>query len=386
MFDLLLFLALSVAALAATQAASLALVARRLRRARGPARTRALPPITLLRPVCGLEHALEETLRSSFRLEAEGYEIVFCIARPDDPAAPLLRRLIAEHPGVPARLLVGDDRDFANPKLNNLLKGWRAARHDWIVMADSNLMLPPDYLQRLVAAWTPGTGLVSSPATGADPQGLWAALEAAFLNTHQARWQLLADEIGQGHAQGKTLFWRRDILDAAGGLAALAGELAEDIAATELVRRRGLAVRIVPAAFVQPLGRRRPAQVWRRQLRWARLRRMGVPALYAAEALCGALPPAMLTAALAGAGVAPWAALPLLLGAWYGAEAALAAAAGWPHGPRDLVAWMLRDLLLPALWVAGWTGSGVTWHGHALRAPGRHGRRGRRGARRIGHV
>ena len=130
---------------------------------------------------------------------------------------PLVERLIAAHPGAAARLLVGDDRISGNPKLNNLAKGWAAARHDWIVMTDSNVELPPDYLAILFARWTPGTGLVSSPPAGTRPEGFWAALEAAFLNTYQARWQLAADQIGLGFAQGKNLFWRRDILDDAGG-------------------------------------------------------------------------------------------------------------------------------------------------------------------------
>ena len=96
-------------------------------------------------------------------------------------------------------------------------------------MADSNVLLPRDYLAILLARWTPGTGLVSSPPAGVRPEGFWAELECAFLDTYQARWQLVADQIGNGFAQGKTLFWRRDILDAAGGPAALGAEMAEDL-------------------------------------------------------------------------------------------------------------------------------------------------------------
>ncbi len=59
--------------------------------------------------------------------------------------------------------------------------------------------------------------------------GFWGELECAFLDTYQARWQLAADQLGNGFAQGKTLFWRRDILDAAGGPAALGAEMAEDL-------------------------------------------------------------------------------------------------------------------------------------------------------------
>jgi ceramide glucosyltransferase len=358
----------AVAALSAVQVLGIAVVWRRLGRAPDRADIRDTPAITLLRPVCGLENNLDETLRSTFALEARDYEILFCAARADDPAAPLIERLIAAYPGVTARILVGDDRPTGNPKLDNLLKGWAAARHDWIVMADSNLLLPPDYLRQLVALWTPGTGLVSSPATGAAPEGMAARIEAAFLNGYQARWQLFADEISQGYAQGKTLFWRRDILDAAGGPAALGRELAEDVAATKLVRSQGLKVRVARAAFAQPLGRRSFPEIWRRQVRWARVRRVGFPALYVGEILSGAFLPTLLVAGLASAGVLSWVALPALLAVWYGLELALASRAGWPARPRDLFAALLRDLMIPAVWVAGWAGSGFTWRGTVLSA------------------
>ena len=85
-----------------------------------------------------------------------------------------------------------------------MLKGWRAARRDWIVIADSNVLMPRDYIERLFATWRADTGLVASPPIGCRPHGFWAELECAFLNTYQARWQYLADALGVGFAQGKT--------------------------------------------------------------------------------------------------------------------------------------------------------------------------------------
>src|SRR5579862_932468 len=119
-----------------------------------------LPPISIVRPVCGLDNFLEETLRTSFELAYPHFELIFCVASARDPAIPVVQRLIAEHPAVAARLLIGDDRVNQNPKLNNCVKGWRSARHAWIALADSNVLMPPDYLQRLLAAWRPDTGLV----------------------------------------------------------------------------------------------------------------------------------------------------------------------------------------------------------------------------------
>lgn len=369
---ILIVLAVFCAAALALHLASAVLVAARLRRAKvAPAMPRVLPQITLLRPVCGLDPLDAETLGSSFGLDYPTYEVIFCAASADDPVVPLIHRLIAAHPGTRARLMIGEDRITTNPKLNNLAKGWAAARSDWIVMADSNLLLPPDYLRTLVAAWTPGTGLVSSPPVGIRPQGLWGAVECAFLNAYQARWQLAADQVGLGFAQGKTLFWNRKILDHAGGLAALGAEIAEDVNATKLVRAAGLNVRLTPQPFAQPIGQRSFAEVWGRQLRWARVRRLGFPALFVPEVLTGAVAPMAALTAVVAAGAAPLASLPAYALVWYGTEAALARGAGWPMGPRDLAAALLRDLMVPAVWTWAWAGRDFVWRGNTMAAPAR---------------
>ena len=213
-------------------------------RFRCPERTTPLPPppdapaISIVRTVCGIESHSELTLGSVYGLDYPRYEVLYCCARADDPILPLIRRLIAANPRVPSRILIGDDHINGNPKLNNVAKGWHGAAHPWIVMADSNVLMPVDYLQRLLASWRPNTGLVCSTPAGSRPIGFWAEVECGFLNTLQARWQYAAEAIGLGFAQGKTMLWRRDILDEAGGIRALGVELAEDAASTKLVRRR----------------------------------------------------------------------------------------------------------------------------------------------------
>lgn len=356
---------LALAALTGVHLTSLALTARRYLPSEAP------PPnpsargakITLLRPVCGLDPFDEETLESSFLLDHPDLEILFCAERPEDPACALVRRLIARHPTKDARLLIGEDKISANPKLNNLVKGWAAARGEYVAMADSNLLLPPDYLDRLLAVWDEDCALVSSPAAGIRPGNLWGAVECAFLNGYQARWQLTADSVGLGFAQGKTLFVRKDWLDAAGGLGLLGREMAEDVAFTKLVRSHGRKVRLTRQVFAHPVGSRKAEAVWGRQLRWSRLRRDGFPGLFALEILQGGLPPALLLAASA-----PLIWLAPFLALWYGAEWALARLAGWPSGPRDVAAMILRDLSLPVLWASTWARRGFEWRGNAMGA------------------
>jgi ceramide glucosyltransferase len=327
--------------------------------------------VTIIRPVCGLDAYEEATLRSTFELDYPQLEILLCCGSAQDPVVPLVQRLIAEHPHVEARLLIGDDRVSENPKLNNVIKGWRAASHAWIVITDSNVLLPRDYIQRLFAAWTPGTGLVSAPPIGTRPANLWAELECAFLNGYQARWQFTADSFGYGFAQGKTLFWRRIDLERAGGIHALGAELAEDAASTKIVREQGLHVRLVDGAFPQPLGFRALPSVWSRQLRWARLRRATFPVVYSLEIFSGLFAP-LVCCVLA----AWWLELPEVLTAllfvaiWLGSEYGLTATAGWPLSWRSPLLWLLRDLLLPVLWLQSWLGNGLSWRGNDMSVAG----------------
>lgn len=316
------------------------------------------PFITLLRPVCGLDRHDERTLRSSFDLDWPAYEIIFCAARADDPAVPVVRRLIAEHPHASARLLIGEDRISGNPKLNNLAKGWQAAGADRVVMADANLLLPRSYFRQLLQVESEGCGLVSSPPIGTEPEGLWAEVEAAFLNGNQARLQLAADELGYGFAQGKTLMWHRSFLDQVGGLGRLGQTMAEDVAATRVVRAHGLRVRLSREPFAQPIGRRSLRAVWSRQLRWSKVRREGFPLLFLLEPLNGPLVPMTLAAVAGGPEAAAG-----LAAVFYTAELALSRASGWSTGVMALPAMVLRDLTLPVLWAASFTGQSFEWRG-----------------------
>jgi ceramide glucosyltransferase len=325
------------------------------------------PPVTIVRPVCGVDAYEEMTLRSTFELDYPRYEILFCCASADDSVVALVERLLAQHPHINARLLVGDDQPSQNPKLNNVLKGWRNAEHEWIVIADSNVAMPRDYLQRLLSTWRADTGLVSAPPIGQRPESVWAELECAYLNTYQARWQYAADALGGGFAQGKNMLWRRSDLEAAGGLLALAREPAEDAAATKVVRGLGLKVHLADGAFPQPLGPRTAPQVWGRQVRWARLRRATFPGFFALEILSG------LAAPLGCFLYAGWAlemestdvlgVASAYVGVWLAAEAWLAATLGWHLSWRSPLLWLLRELLLPALLIQAWLGKSLSWRG-----------------------
>ncbi len=341
-------------------------VALRARIAARPAKPADAPGVSIVRPVCGLENHIEETLRTTFHLTYPRYEAIFCVASEHDPIVPVVRSLLSEYPNVDARLLVGDDRISVNPKLNNVVKGWQAAAHDWIVMADSNVLMPRDYIEQLLSRADRNTGMVSAPPVGSYPDGIWADLECAFLNQYQARWQLAADAFGFGFAHGKNMLWRRDVLEKAGGIVALAAEPAEDAAGTKVVRAQGLKVTLVPNPFPQPLGTRRLADVWKRQLRWARLRKASFKGFFLSEILTGGFLPFLGAGFLVSEGAVPLPAALAVVCAWYGAESALCWALRWPHSLRSPFLAVMRDAMLPALWVAAVGGNGFVWRGNAV--------------------
>jgi ceramide glucosyltransferase len=173
--------------------------------------------------------------------------------------------------------------------------------------------------------------------------------------------------VGWGFAQGKTMMFRRRDLAAAGGLLALEAEVAEDAAATKLVRAMGLSAHLTDRPFAQPLGPRSARQVWDRQARWAWLRRMTFPYLFLLEILTTSLVP-LTAAALASEflHVPMLAAVMATAVCWYGAEVVLARGAGWHLSWRSPIAALVRDLMLPALWVHAWAGSSFTWRGNEI--------------------
>jgi ceramide glucosyltransferase len=323
-----------------------------------------LPPISVVRPLCGMESFSGDTLMSSFALRYPAYELIFCVADAADPIIPWVRSAMQKHPHIAAQLLIGDEKISINPKLNNMVRGWKAARYDYIAFIDSNVLLVPEFLQSLLCSMTEDTGVVSAPPIGCLPRGFWAKLECAFLNTYEARWQYAAEACGIGYAQGKTLFFRRRELIS--GFSELAAEPAEDAAATKMVRARGLRAQLaIPS--LQPLGGRRAKDVWSRQLRWARLRRVTFPLEFVPEILTGSVLP-LLAALLAAEGLeAPvWLVGLGYTAAWYLPEWALARLCRWPSDLMMIPALMLRDALIPALWIAAWLGRGFSWRGNGI--------------------
>ncbi len=169
-----------------------------------------------------------------------------------------------------------------------------------------------------------------------------------------------------GSRRARRCFSTSRLLEAAGGLRRLGRTLAEDAAATGVIRGLGRRVTLTPLPFAQPIGRRAITQVWTRQLRWSRVRRDAFPVLFLFEVFNGGVLPiacAGLAVILSGAPAAlglGYAAL------WYLTEVLLARRAGWPLGWQGAVAMILRDLMMPVLWLATYARRGFEWRGSTL--------------------
>ncbi|WP_421592545.1 ceramide glucosyltransferase [Shinella sp. M27] len=360
--------ALASGALVATNLASILIAGRRLDATGAPPPDlRKKPPVSIVIPVRGIENFTGETLERAFRLSWPRYELLFCVAHGNDPIIPLIEKTAAAHPEIEMRILVGDDRISANPKLNNCVKGWQAARHHWVILADSNVLMPADYIQHLMGSWRSDSGLVCSTPLGSRPVGFWAEVECMFLNTQQARWQYAGEAVGLGFAQGKSMLWYKPMLDANGSIHALNAEIAEDAASTKLVNRLGLKVHLVSAPFEQPLGRRTEQEIWSRQARWSRLRRVTFPSFFAPEILLGVLPPLLL--ALVAVALGDLTLLPtvlMVLAGVYLPELALARFKGWHLSRWSVPAMMARDIMMPAIWLRAWIGGTIDWRGNTM--------------------
>jgi ceramide glucosyltransferase len=345
-------------------------------------------PISVLKPLHGDEPLLEEALASVCRQDFPEWQVVFGVQDAADTALPVVRRLQARFPACDIAVVVDPAPHGRNHKVANLINMLRAAKHDVLVIADSDLHVAPDYLRRLAAALgEPGTGLVTTLYTGVaapPPQpspaprerGIWPGwgclpglLGALQINQYFLPGALLARAMGRQDCLGATMALRRDTLERIGGLPALVNHLADDNVLGRLVQRLGLAVRLADTVPATTVPEASLVALWRHELRWARTIRALVPAQFAASVLQYPL---------------AWAGLAILLAkgaawslAWFALAWLVRGVAAW--GIDRLLAlasrsslWLLpvRELMSVAVMLASYAGREVEWRGHRLHAEG----------------
>jgi ceramide glucosyltransferase len=341
--------------------------------------TVGVPAVSLLKPLHGAEPRLAENLATALAQDYPGRIEMLCgVAHADDPAIAAVESLRAGLPAAELRLIVDARRWGGNAKVSNLINIMAEARHDVLVLADSDMVVPPDYVARLVGVLDqPGTGAVSCLYVGRGDAGFWSRLVAAGIDTHFVPATMIALATGLGQpCMGSTIALRRDTLAEIGGFIRFADTLADDYALGEAVRATGRKV-VVPAMILtHACAETGLAQVVRQELRW-NATILGIdPAGYTGSVMLHPLPLALIGWA-AGGGAAGAGATLLALAAR--ASVALAAArldvAGRPAGYRFAAILLIpmRDLLSFAMFVVAFVARSVDWRGADIKL----GRKGR---------
>ena len=357
-----------VSGLATALAAAMAVAQRRLLRVVAPPPGRVLPAVSILKPLKGVDAGLEDNLRSFFTLDYPAYEVVLGAHDADDAALAVARRVAAEHPEVPSRVVVDAREVGYNPKVNNLANLLRHARHEVILISDSNVRVAPGMLAGMVAHLEqPGVGLVSSPIAGGAGRGAGALLDAFQLDTFVMGGVAALDRFfGAVCVVGKSMLLRRGVLDAIGGFAHLSRYLAEDQVCGQEVAALGLRVVVTGGTVTNVPGRQTVRQFAARHLRWAKIRRRISPLGYLGELLLNPSVPAIGAVAVA----RTWEAA-AFLAAVVAVSGLVAAVAERSLGVRrSLLAYpvlvLARDLLVGVLWAVPWISPRVRWRGNAF--------------------
>ena len=323
------------------------------------------PPVSILKPVCGLEHGLYENLRSFCDQEYPVFQVIFGIRDADDPAIPVVQRVIREFPERNPVLVVGGRAIPGNLKVSNLANMYAAVRHGLVVIADSDMRVDRHYLRAVAAAFAdPQVGAATCLYSGTPAAGFPSTLGAMFVNDWFFPSALVALAFQEPRfCFGATMAVRRDALEAIGGFEALAPYLADDYMLGALVTRRGYKVRLSPYVVEGIVSETGFGSLVAHELRWARTVRACRPAGYAFSIIGnGAVSLAalfMLATRFSAPGVALIAlAIALRVVLHYGVRSAV-------RVPGPAAPWLvpLRDLLCLVIWAASFRGRGVKWRG-----------------------
>ena len=319
-----------------------------------------LPPVTVLKPVCGAEPELYRCLRSFCLQKYPAFQIIFGVRDAADPAVAVIERLIVEFPDLDLTLVVDARVHGSNLKVSNLVNMYRAAKHAMIVVSDSDVMIERDCLAQLVAPLADArVGAVTSLYKGAPLAGFASQLGALYIND----WFLSSAMVDAGmrdiaYCFGPLTAIRREALDAAGGFSRLAFHLADDFLLGRRIAAQGYRV-LLSDCIVDVVVAETVRSLLPHELRWARTVRTLKPLEHALSLATHPLPLLLLLFALD----------PTV---WAGGMIALALAlrialhcvmARRFSSDGAIRPWLvpIRECLCFAVWVASFLGSSVRW-------------------------
>ena len=327
--------------------------------------TPTLPGVSILRPLKGTDPEMYESLRSHCVQDYPEYEILFGVSEADDPALEFVKRLKQEFPEHAIRILVCEKKLGANIKVSNLAQMAREAKYDILVVSDSDIRVPPDYLRRVVAPLSDSNvGLVTCLYRGVASGTLGSRLESLGISTDFIPGVLAARAIEGGirFGLGSTLAFRRQDLQTIGGFESFADYLADDYELGKRIAALGKEVKISGVVVETFLPRYTMREFLQHQLRWARTVRDARPWGYAGLGLTFGLPWALLAVGAALGASWTWALLIAVLAMRLGVTFAV----GW-RVLRDRQAITMipllpvRDIVALLVWLVSFAGHTVIW-------------------------
>jgi ceramide glucosyltransferase len=321
-------------------------------------------PVSVLKPLSGVDAELEQNLATFFAQDHPAFELVFGVVDARDPALALVQRLAHQHPHVPCRIIVHAGQGALNPKIDNLSGLLPSARHDLVLLSDSNVRAPRHYVRELASLYDQERpGLVTNLFVGGRENSFGGALDSVALAGFCAAGVALPTLLGDALLIGKSALYSRSELDTLGGLGRLSDVLAEDFVLGKTFAHAGRAVRVAPTVLTNVTRGATLRAALARQLRWSMLRFRLRPLAALLEPLTSPLVMLPLAWQLFG----PWAL------AWGYLLLALRDIGGWLvlRGPRRL--WIpfalspLRDLFALGVWCVAPLKHHVSWRGRRFR-------------------
>jgi ceramide glucosyltransferase len=342
----------------------------RERKAVGVTATQANPPVSILKPLKGTDPGMYQNFRSHCLQDYPEYELIFGVNDPDDPAIKLVEQLKSEFPESSIRLIVCPRQLGANTKVSNLAQMLPEARYDHLIVNDSDIRVPPDYIRRVLAALADsGTGLVTCLYRGVAASTMGSRLELLGISTDFCPGVLVARQLEDiKFALGSTMAFRRRDLAAIGGFEALADYLADDYYLGQRIAGLGLKVELSDVVVETFLPGYTASEFLAHQLRWARAVRDSRFWGYLGLGISFGLVWALLTLILAGGAGWAWE----LLGVTAAMRFTVALfVGGRVLGDRYVVRWLplipLRDAVAMMVWLMSFAGHTVAWRGEVFK-------------------
>jgi ceramide glucosyltransferase len=328
----------------------------------------ALPPVSILKPVRGADREMYESFRSHCLQDYPAdYELIFGVNEADDPAIALVERLRREFPERRIALLMCTRKLGTNLKVSNLVQMLPSARHDHLLVNDSDIRVERDYLRRVIGEFAdPQVGMVTTLYRGASGETLGSKLESVGISTDFAAGVLAARQLeGVNFALGSTLAFTRPSLYAINGFEPLLDYLADDFELGYRIAEKGYKVVLSPVVVDTFLPHYDLAAFWAHQLRWARSTRDSRRLGYMGVGLTFGLPWALLAVVFSHGANWSWALFALVAAARFAMAGVIG---GRILRDRQLVEhfWLipLRDLVALAVWIGAYAGTTIHWRGN----------------------